>query len=118
MSGDSALEHSPTNGAKRRRTNTGDGCGPAAKKLYTDTEIAAEVAHSLNIREQRRAEVRAIYLNYGTLLKGGESGNEALAFQGVLDCANGEGGWSARRPKARLMVAVAALWGFHFKLHL
>ncbi|GLI70445.1 hypothetical protein VaNZ11_015358 [Volvox africanus] len=101
MSGDSALEHSSTNGSKRRRTITGDGDAPAAKKSFTDAEIAAEVALSLHIREQRRAEVRSIYLNYGTLLKGSETGSEALAFQGLLDCANGSLG--ARRLAARLV---------------
>ncbi|EFJ46262.1 hypothetical protein VOLCADRAFT_121079 [Volvox carteri f. nagariensis] len=101
MSGDSAFECSPTIGSKRRRAAIGDGDAPATKKSFTDAEIAAEVAHSLHIREQRRAEVRAIYLNYGTLLKGSESGSEALAFQGLLDCANGSLG--ARRLAARLV---------------
>ncbi|GFR45310.1 hypothetical protein Agub_g6670 [Astrephomene gubernaculifera] len=101
MPGDPALEQSGAIGSKRRRLSADDGDGPAAKKSYSDAEIAAELAHGLHIKEQRRAEVRALYLNYGTLLKGSETASEALAFQGLLQCGNGSLG--VRRLAARLV---------------
>ncbi|KAG2482783.1 hypothetical protein HYH03_018321 [Edaphochlamys debaryana] len=93
-------DHEPTSGKRRRESEDED--GPAAKKSLTDASLADSLAKSLHLREQRRAEVRGVYVTYGTLLKcSGEGGSDAAAFQALLDCAAGSIG--ARRLAARLV---------------
>eukprot|EP00198_Chlamydomonas_reinhardtii_P005377 XP_001694713.1 predicted protein [Chlamydomonas reinhardtii] len=89
-------------GHKRRRSSSEEGEVPlpVPKKVSNAATEGAELASSLQVREQRRAEVKAIYANYGDLLNGGDTGAEALAFQGLLECRRGSLG--ARRLAARL----------------
>lgn len=79
-------------GHKRRRSSSEEGEVPlpVPKKVSNAATEGAELASSLQVREQRRAEVKAIYANYGDLLNGGDTGAEALAFQGLLECRRGK----------------------------
>lgn len=78
--------------SKRRRSHEDNETdeGPPGKRIASAAnDVAEALGAQLRLREERRAELRAVYANYGTLLTGTDTGSEALAFQGLLDCAQG-----------------------------
>ncbi len=98
--------------SKRRRSHEDNETdeGPPGKRIASAAnDVAEALGAQLRLREERRAELRAVYANYGTLLTGTDTGSEALAFQGLLDCAQGAVSIARGRQRLRHPGAAANL---------
>ena len=65
---------------------------PPAKRVNHAAAVVELVGDALQLRERYRSELRNVYSSYGVLVKaasGANTGSEAIAFQGLLDCAGG-----------------------------
>lgn len=87
MGGDNTSQHGQHH--KRKRSSLEDGAEkPAAKKPASD--VCTLVSNSPQLKEDFRAQVRAVYSNYSTLLKGkSHDSGDASAFQAILESTQG-----------------------------
>eukprot|EP00798_Chlamydomonas_sp_ICE-L_P029780 gene29780-5243_t len=99
MPADASKPGSGSQGPSKRKRTEKD--APVKPSRRSASEVAAIVANDAPLRVGFRNEIAKIYQQYSALLSGSDSGNDAAAFEGLLEAAKGNCG--ARRLAARLV---------------